>query len=193
MALLMTAGPAVEPVTLAEAKAHLRLDGTAEDLLVASLITTSRLQIETALSMALITQTWSYFADTLPRDGTVRLPLRPVQSIDAIRLHNDDGSITVLPTDSFVLDGASDPARLVQRDATVVAAIPRRANAYEFNVVAGFGSTASDVPAPIRQALLLLVTHWYEHRDPGEIGTQATRIPAAVSQLLAPWQSPRLS
>lgn len=193
MALLMTSGPAIEPVTLAEAKAHLRLDGNAEDLLVTSLITTSRLQIETALSMALITQTWSCFLDALPVDGIIRLPLRPIQSVDAIRLHNDDGSITALDTGSFVLDSVSDPARLVRRDAAVVSAIPRRANAYEFSLIAGFGPTAAAVPAPIRQALLLLVAHWFEHRDPSEVGREATRIPVAASQLLASWQSPRLS
>lgn len=193
MALLMTAGPTVEPVTLAEAKAHLRLDSAADDVLVASLVTTSRLQIETALSLALVTQTWSYFIDALPRDGAVRLPLRPIQSIDAVRLHHDSGGTTSVAPDSFVLDGAASPARLVQRDATVVSAIPRRANAYEFSLIAGFGPLASDVPAPIRQALLLLVAHWYEHRDPAEIGADAARIPAAVSQLLTPWQSPRLT
>lgn len=193
MALLMTSGPAAEPVTLAEAKAHLRLDGAADDALVASLITTSRLQIETALSMALITQAWSSFIDALAADRVVRLPLRPIQSVAAIRLHHDDGGITTIPNDSFVLDSLSDPARLVQRDPTTIVALPRRANAYEFSFVAGFGDTAADVPAPIRHAILLLVAHWFEHRDPSEVGTPATRIPAAVSQLLAPWQSPRLA
>jgi uncharacterized phiE125 gp8 family phage protein len=48
------------------------------------------------------------------------------------------------------------------------------------------------VPAPIRQALLLLVAHWYEHRDPIEIGTDSTIIPAAVSELLKPYRMRRL-
>ena len=48
---------------------------------------------------------------------------------------------------------------------------------------AGFGDTPSSVPAPIRHALLLLVSHWYEHRGPIEIGTAEARIPAAVSAL----------
>lgn len=192
MALLMTSGPAVEPVTLAEAKAHLRVDGDAEDVLITSLVMTSRLQIEAALSMALVTQTWSYFVDRLPPDGIIRLPLRPVQSLDAVRVHHDDGGITSLPTATYALDGLSNPPRLIRHDVTSHTAVPRLANAYEFALTLGFGPSPDDVPAPIRQALLQLVAHWFEHRDPSEIGKDAARIPAAVSQLLAPWHSPRL-
>lgn len=192
MALLMTSGPTIEPVTLAEAKAHLRVDSAAEDTLITALITTSRLQIEAALSIALLSQTWSYFIDRLPRDGVIALPLRPVRSLDAVRRHQDDGGFAVLPPSGFTLDGLSMPPRIVARETTAFATAPRLANAYEFSVTVGFGATAADVPAPIREAVLQLTAHWFEHRDPSEIGTEAARIPAAVSQLLAPWQSPRL-
>ena len=63
MALVLTSGPGVEPITLAEAKAHLRIDGSVEDTLILSLVITSRLHIEAALGLALITQGWSYFID----------------------------------------------------------------------------------------------------------------------------------
>jgi len=56
MALVLTSGPASEPVTLAEAKTHLRVDGSAEDTLIASLIITSRLHVEAGLGLALVTQ-----------------------------------------------------------------------------------------------------------------------------------------
>jgi uncharacterized phiE125 gp8 family phage protein len=48
------------------------------------------------------------------------------------------------------------------------------------------------VPAPLRHALLLLVAHWYEHRDPGEIGSDHARVPAAVSDLMQPFRKMRL-
>lgn len=192
MALLMTSGPAVEPISLAEAKAHLRVDGDADDPLITSLITTSRLQIETALSIALIAQTWSYFVDALPASGTIALPLRPVLSLDSVRLNQDDGGITTIPPATFTLDGLSNPPRVLQRQSWSASVPPRKTNAIEFSMTAGFSSAAASVPAPIRQALLQLVAHWYEHRDPSEIGSSAARIPPAVSQLLAPWQSPRL-
>lgn len=55
MPLVMTSPPAAEPVTVADAKAHMRIDTDAEDVLIGSLLLTSRLHIETALSLALIT------------------------------------------------------------------------------------------------------------------------------------------
>ncbi len=62
----------------------------------------------------------------------------------------------------------------------------------EIAFTAGYGPAASDVPAPVRQALLLLVAHWYEHREPIEIGSSATAIPQTVSDLLMPHRGVRL-
>ncbi len=100
MPLVLTAGPAVEPVALAEAKAHLRVDGTAEDTLVASLIITSRLHVEAAMGLALITQSWSWFFDAWPSRPALELPLRPVQSIAAIRLYGENAVVTTLASDT---------------------------------------------------------------------------------------------
>lgn len=188
MALVLTSGPAVEPVSLAEAKAHLRVDTASEDALVSSLIITSRLHIEAALGLALITQAWSHFIDAWPDSGpAVPLPLRPVQSIAAVRLYSPDESVETLPADSYILDGASAPPRLVRKSATPWPGPRRPANGIEIALVAGYGNTAADVPAPIRQAILLLVAHWYEHREPVEIGSHIP-VPLMVSELLHPYR-----
>ena len=65
----LSSGPAVEPVTLSEAKAHLRLETTAEDALVTSLIMTSRLHIEAALGLALTRRTGRWCSTPGPRQG----------------------------------------------------------------------------------------------------------------------------
>jgi uncharacterized phiE125 gp8 family phage protein len=191
MALVLTSAPAVEPVTLAEAKAHLRLDGTAEDTLITSLIITSRLHIEAALGLALITQSWSYFIDAWPRGPEVILPLRPVQAVGAVRLYAPDESIQTIPADTYLLDGAGVPARLVRQAAAAWPKPNRAANGIEVALVVGYGDAAADVPAPIRQAILLLVAHWYEHREPVEIGAPVA-VPQMVSDLLLPYREVRL-
>ena len=192
MSLVMTSGPALEPVSLAEAKVHLRVDGTAEDSLIQSLIITSRLHIEAALGLALITQSWSYFLDRWPKSGRIALPLRPVAAIGTVRVYNSDGAAATLAPDHFLLDGYGLPPRLVPVAGLSTPEPGRLANGIEIALTAGFGPSPADVPATIRHALLLLVAHWYEHREPVEIGAGINAVPAMVSDLLAPYRRRRL-
>jgi uncharacterized phiE125 gp8 family phage protein len=191
MPLILTSGPAAEPVTLAEAKAHLRVDGTAEDVLIASLAVTSRLHVEAAAGLALINQGWSYFLDAWPSGPALELPLRPVQSISAVRLYDESAVATTLDPATWLLDGAGLPPRLVRQGALLWPKPGRIANGIEVAFVAGWGN-AADVPSPLRQAVLLLVAHWYEHRSPLEPGAAAAPLPGMVSELLAPYRSIRL-
>ena len=204
MSLVLTAAPAVEPVSLADARAHLRVDGTAEDAFISSLIITSRLHIEAALGLALINQSWTWTIDAWPGvagvefpvwslspldrisrrdfDVGVALPMRPVRTIDQIRIKAADGTPTVLAPQRYVLDGTSHPARLLP----TLQALPnpgQPVQGIQIDFTAGFSAAASDVPAPIRLALQMLVAHWFENREPVLSGERAAaiRIPDTVS------------
>jgi uncharacterized phiE125 gp8 family phage protein len=190
MALVMTSAPALEPVTVAEAKAHLRVDSAAEDALIASLILTARLHIETALGLALITQGWRLSLDRWPEAREVELPLRPLQAVEEVRIIGADGEATVIAASQYLVDVGSSPPRLVRRNA--LPAPGPAVNGIEIDLIAGYGDEASDVPATIRQALLLLVAHWHEHRHPIDVGAADTAVPAAVSELLMPFRVARL-
>jgi uncharacterized phiE125 gp8 family phage protein len=191
MALVLTSGPALEPVTVSEAKAHLRVDGTAEDTLISSLILTSRLHVETALGLALITQSWRLLLDAWPKGKAVDLPLRPLQAVDELRVLSADGDPAIVPASTYLVDIAGLPPRLVRTG--LLWPLPgQSANGIEIDFTAGYGDAAADVPAPIRQALLLLIAHWYEHRAPIEVGAAETSVPAAVSKLLSPYATVRL-
>lgn len=191
MALVLTSGPASEPVTLSEAKAHLRIDGSAEDVLLTSLMLTSRLHIEAALGLAMITQSWMLVLDRWPGDGSVDIPIAPLQAITAVRVRNAAGNASVIAPTSYLVDIASKPPRLVLN--TAAPPLPQRvANGIEIDVTAGFGANAASVPAPLKHAILMLVAHWYEHRDPVEIGSAAVRIPDAVNDLIQPFRKIRL-
>jgi uncharacterized phiE125 gp8 family phage protein len=192
MATVLLSGPAVEPITLAEAKAHLRVDSSGEDSLIQSLIMASRLHIEAALDLALITQSWRHQRDVWPPSRVLILPLRPIQSVTAVTLHDDDATSRSLDIEDFIVDGFANPARLVWRGPGAVPAAGMVANGIEIDFVAGHGNSPADVPQPIRQALLLLIAHWYEHREPVEIGATATTIPAGVSELLMPYRRRQL-
>jgi uncharacterized phiE125 gp8 family phage protein len=192
MALVLTSGPAVEPVSVADAKTHLRIDGTAEDILIASLLLTSRLHIETALGLALINQSWMLVLDRWPQCGTVEIPIAPLQAVTAVRVRNAAGVATTVPPTSYLVDIASKPPRLIWNNNWAPSSPGQVANGIEIDVTAGFGAMAASVPAPLKHAILLLSAHWYEHRDPVEIGSTTARIPEAVADLIQPFRKFRL-
>lgn len=191
MALVMTAAPAAEPISLAEAKAHLRIDADDEDALIASLIVTARALVERTLGVALMTQTWSCFRDAWPDEASVDLPLRPARSVDAVRLHHAGGGATELEAGHFPADLMSEPARVLLIGAMPGVAL-RPLNAFEIAFTAGYGDEAEDVPAPLRHALLLLVAHWFERREPVVLDTPAHVVPVMVAALLQPYRRVQL-
>ena len=97
----------------------------------------------------------------------------------------------MLDAESYAVDVLSTPARLVLKSAAP-AVVTRELNAFEIAFAAGYGDEASDVPAPIRQALTLLVAHWFERREPVVLGASAQEVPATVAGLLLPYRRVRL-
>lgn len=191
MALVMTSGPAGEPVTLQEAKAHLRIDHASEDVLISSLILTSRLHIESALDLALIDQTWTLQLDAWPGGGNLDIPLSPLKAVSAVRVKNADGGTITIAPQSYIVDAASRPPRIVFEPGSQPRAGVRAAG-IEVVFTAGFGAEPSHVPAPLRHAILMLVAHWYDNRDVPEAGSPAARIPEQIGDLIAPFRKIRL-
>ncbi|MEG6510096.1 head-tail connector protein [Methyloligella sp. 2.7D] len=190
MASALTAAPGTEPISVAEAKAHLRIDAETEDTLIGSLITSARLWVERSYGLALITQGWSLYLDKVPESRAVALPLWPLQAVTTVTLHGpDDGTIDV---SAYAADLLSQPARLVFQSVAASSLSLRPLNGLEIAYTAGFGDAADDVPAPIRQALLLLVAHWYERREPVMAGYEPAEVPSMVAGLLAPYRQVRL-
>lgn len=191
MALVLTSGPAQEPLTLADLKAHLRIDSNAEDVLLGSLLLTSRLHIEAALDIALITQTWMLVLDRWPAGAALDIPMSPLQAVTGVRVKASTAATINVPSTSYLVDIASRPPRLVWNgEARPDPGI--KAGGIEIDFTAGFGADGASVPAPLKHAILLLTAHWYEHRDPVEIGSAAARIPDAVSDLIQPFRKIRL-
>ena len=183
-------GPAAEPLTLAEAKAWLRLDTTDEDDLVTALIVSARLMVEAATRRALITQTWRLVYDAWPA-----LPLRlrpaPVQSVAAIRTYDITNISSPVAPAGYWIDASPNAARLIfitppPPPGRVLAGI-------EIDVTAGYGAAASAVPEPLRQAARMLVAHWFEARGDTGAAPALEHLPAPVAALIAPFRSVRLA
>jgi uncharacterized phiE125 gp8 family phage protein len=187
MTPLLIAGPAVEPVTLAAMRDYLRLDDAAEDDLVAALIKAARLLVEASCGRQLIAQTWRVTLDRWPADRAVTLPVSPLMSVARVRLYDAAGIGADLAASLYRADALGDPPRVVVEPA---APEPGRSyNGIETDVVAGFGAVAADVPAPLAQALRLLVARWFENRGDGP---PDPALPPEVATLMAPYRRARL-
>ena len=159
MAVKVITKPTVEPVSLEQAKAHLRVDTTDQDDLIEALITAARQRIEDETGRALITQTleiaMDYFVEppdlrfvTLPYitpAKAIALPRPPLQSLKRISYYDGDGNEVMLhdevgsPTviSDLVVDTYSQPGRLVPASGGSWPATQDRANAVVIRYVAG--------------------------------------------------------
>lgn len=192
MALVLTGPPALEPVSLAEAKAHLRVSHAEEDALVTRLITAARAHLESSLTRAFVTQGWTLWLDAWPADAVVRLPLAPVREITSVRTYDAAGIPVGVPDTAWFLDAVSRPARLVPVGGAPWPRPGRRVNGVEITFLAGHGDLAGEVPEAIRQAILLLVAHWYENREPADPSAPVAPLPHGIAELVMPYRERRL-
>ncbi|MBD8893498.1 head-tail connector protein [Roseibium litorale] len=174
--------PVVEPVTLTEMKAHLRLTGTVEDAFLEQLIASARAQVEQETRRALITQSWRLYLDGWPLGRVVQLPVAPVQGISQILVFDEDGVPHALSEGDWRLDKSTSPARIRVKPG---AGLPSSAvMSIEIDFTAGYGTAASDVPADLRQSVRLLAAHWFEYREAGTELAMAS-MPHGLDRLLA--------
>ncbi|HEV7255455.1 MAG TPA: head-tail connector protein [Mesorhizobium sp.] len=189
MTLIRTAGPALEPITLAEAKAHLRLTHASEDELIGGLIRAAREDFERATRLCLIEQGWRLVLDAWPREGTARIFRHPVRAVTAVTVYGYDGAPAALPASSYFVDRESRPAR-IHLDAPPERG--RALNGVEIDFSAGFGESGPDVPDLPKRAILMLVAHWYEMRGGFGPEDQPVSFPPAYERLIASQRLRRL-
>ncbi len=184
--ILLTA-PAAEPLTLAEAKEFLRIEHADDDGLIASLITGARGHVEAATRRALITQVWRHIADAWPESGCLEVLPAPLRAVLAARVYRSDGATLALDADAFVADLARAPAVLAFTARALPA--PGRIKAgIEIDLRVGYGDAATDVPEPLRQAMRLLIAHWYENRSVVARNESIAVLPETIRALIAPYR-----
>jgi len=179
MPLQLVAPPLAEPITLADAKAYLKIDTSDEDALISTLVTAARARAEWHTGRAFVAQSWILWLDCWRE--VVEIPLPPLVAVTSVTAYASDGTPSVLSASDYFVDAASQPGRVAL--ACVPPADLRRRNALAIAFDAGYGAAASDVPAPIGQAILAIVADLHLHRGEGP----ATE-PAAAQALLAPYR-----
>lgn len=157
--------PASEPITLAEAKMHCRIDNADEDELVIMLIASVRQHAETILRRRLITQTLDGYLDAFPME----IKLMPLQSVTAITYIDTDGNTQTLAADQYLVDATSQPARISRAYNVDWPDTRVQNNAVKVRFVAGYGLPAA-VPQCIKSWMLVRIATLFSNRQQIIIG-----------------------
>lgn len=187
MSLYDLSPPPVEPVDLAEAKTWLRVDTTDEDALITALIMAARHRIENYLRRSLINRAYIW-RTCLPVDNFMCLPRPPLVSITRLSLIGETDQAVDIPASDYEVITRREPGELhltTERNWTDYLS---GFATLEVEFVAGYGTQATDVPTPIRQALRLLLGQYYEFRE----ARPDAGLPDMVAALLAPYREIRL-
>jgi uncharacterized phiE125 gp8 family phage protein len=159
-----TVAPLTEPVTVSEAKEYLRITGTDDDPLIASLIQAARVKAELFTERAFISQTWQYTRDGTFRRSIFTLPYPPLQTITTLNHYAADDAETTMDASNYSVDAISAPGRVYLNDTFSWPSDLRKFNSIIVTYVAGYGLLQSDVPEPIRLAIKLMTCEWFENR-----------------------------
>jgi uncharacterized phiE125 gp8 family phage protein len=184
-----------EPVTLAEAKLHLRVDLSDDDALITAMISAAREMVERYTSRTLIYTAYRLTMDNWPYD--IELPRSPAVEAAAnlitgiayitprIRYYDGDGNqqtMTYAAGDFEILLDNNPPLLVLPPSGIWPVTYPLQRGAIEIDWIAGYGSASTGIPQLLRLAIMMLVAHWYEHRE--AVGSFGSEVPLAVDSVL---------
>lgn len=182
--------PPDEPVvSLEDAKAHLRVDFEDDDDYISGLVAAAIGILDGPagwLGRAIVTQTLELRSDGFGV-GDICLPFPPIVDVVSVGYVDTDGSEQMVPEADYRLVGQPNMPRLELVYGAQWPAVRWQSESVRVQYDAGYGA-AEDVPAPIKQAILLMIGHWYANREAVAIGQTAIEIPLAARALLFPYQ-----
>jgi len=163
VSLQLVTPPDGEPVSLAEAKLHLRVDVDDDDMLIGSLIAAARQAAETLTGRQMITARWKLVLDAFPCHA-ILLAKCPVQSVVNIQYLDMSGMSQTLPLIDYVVDTSCEPARITPVFGKTWPPTLPQIGAVTIIFDAGYGA-ASAVPEGIKSWIKLRVGSLYAHRE----------------------------
>lgn len=200
--MIIVTPPAAEVVTLAEQKAHMRVDHDDDDALIEAMITAAREHIDGVdgwLGRALVQQTWDMKLNGFPllsTSGRIVVPLAPLIQVDQITYRDPAGQTqTLAPSVYHVVDGGSQRSFIVLERNQSWPGTDDRHDAVTVRFTAGYAASgdsppdyAANVPFPIKAALMIMAADLYENREQRITGTIVAELPT-VERLLMPYRT----
>lgn len=180
--ITVSVAPASEPVTTAELKTHLRVDGSDEDTDIELLGVAARELVETDTERALMPQTLILRLDAFP--DYIELRRCPLRTVTSIQYYDSAGTLTTLAADQYRTDLSSEPGRIAPAWGVAWPTTRPMSNAVIVTFTAGYDDE-SEVPAAAKHAIKLLVGHWYRNREAiGSVGQEIELSYGALIQRL---------
>jgi uncharacterized phiE125 gp8 family phage protein len=173
MHLRLITAPTVEPVSVATARLFLRVDGSDDDTVITLLTKAAREKGEELARRAFISQTWEMIIDCWPHDLRLKVYRPPLISVSFVK-YLDSSNVEHTFTD-YVVDTRNEPGVIIFN--TLPGEALLKSGAITVRFVAGYGAAETNVPDRIKTAILLLVAHWYEHRETINIGNIVSEVP----------------
>lgn len=184
MGLTLLSAPSTEPMSVDEAKLHLRETSSSQDSLILSLITAARQYAETFTRRAIPKQSWRLSLDSFPADGRIRIPMPPLLAVSSVKYTDSAGAEQTLDPSKYLVDLASLPGK-IDRAYGVIWPITRcQPNAVRIEFDCGYSDSPAGIPEGLKSAMKLLIGSWYENREAVNVGNIVTQIPMAAESLL---------
>lgn len=176
--LVLVTGPASEPITLANAKDHLRVCDDSDDDLITAYIVAAREYVETVTGRKLITQTWEQRLECFPHHPqAIAFDLFPVRTIVSVQYTDSAGDQQTVDAADYLLRVGRLPQVI---EPVYNGSWPSDARDVVIRVTVGDAAA----PAAAQHAIRLLVGHWYENREEVVVGQTPSRVPTAARALL---------
>ena len=187
MSIEVTSDPAAEPVSTADAKAHMGVSISTDDTRIDEIVVAVRKYVEGYIKRSLITQTLRLKLDAFPRSPEIiRLPRSPVQSVTSINYLDSNGDSTLLASSSYVTDLVSSPARIQPAFGEVFPATRGIFDSVTIIFVAGYGAAATAIPEDIVHAIKILTQIEYDNPGGQSFGAVLNENDYGVKGLLDP-------
>jgi uncharacterized phiE125 gp8 family phage protein len=176
--------PATTPITLAEVKDQLRVEGSDDDVILTRLIdvAVAYTDVKGALGQAMITQKWGQWVNSTPPQ-TVSLILGPVTGVTAVKYYDTDGVLQTDTLSNYQVTGTEFATIIGPKIGFNWPVTQDRSDAIRIEYEIGYGTAKTDVPQTIRHALMLLVGHWYDNRENTQMD-ELSNIPFGFESLL---------
>lgn len=189
MILKLKTAPSAEPVSATEAKTHMRIDVSDYDTYIGSLIKSARQHVE-SLCGPLITQTWYQYDDSWPCDSRMLVWKPRLLTVTSVKYTDSDAVTSTLSSAYYAVDIANEyaPSITLKDDYSWPDTELYPVNPIEIEFTCGYGATSASVPEPIRMAMLMLISHWYEIREPVIVGQQIAGVPMSVDALITEYR-----